>query len=430
MGERPRPEARVGHHVQPMTAILPPARARAARFAVGTLFLANGALGASVLPRLPAIRDALGLSNAELGAAVAAMPIGGLLVGGFVGLVIARFGSGRAATVAAVAYTLGLAALGLASSWATLAGAFLVLGVFDATMDAAMNAHGFGLQRVHGRSVMQGFHGMWSAGGMAGGAVGAVAAALAVPVTVHLAVVAVAVVVLVLVGSRRMLPDGVTDGPHPARAGVAVAAVRIHPRNARHLLLVLGPIALLGVLCTVLQGAAATWGAVYLTDVLHTSAGMAAVAFVVYMAAMTLGRLTNDRWVDRFGGMRMVRAGALVGASGVATAIIAGALGLVPLAFVGFAAIGIGSSPMFPVLVTAAGSRPGIPSGYGVAIVSWLVRIGLAIAPAIVGLTADAAGLATAFLIPLAATLAIAVLAVPLTGGRVVRAVAVEQVGT
>ena len=79
------------------------------------------------------------------------------------------------------------------------------------------------------------------------------------------------------------------------------------------LLRVLVPIALLGILCVTVQGSAASWSAVYLDEVLGQPAGIAAAAFVVYMAAMVLGRLTNDRWVDRFGSTAVVRAGALVG---------------------------------------------------------------------------------------------------------------------
>ena len=48
-------------------------QARAARLAISTVFLVNGAIGATILPRLPAIKDGLGLSNGELGAAVAAI---------------------------------------------------------------------------------------------------------------------------------------------------------------------------------------------------------------------------------------------------------------------------------------------------------------------------------------------------------------------
>jgi fucose permease len=401
-----------------MTAALAPSRARAARLAVSVLFFANGALAASVLPRLPAIKEALGLSNAELGAAVAAMPVGGLIAGGLVGILIARFGSGRVAAVAGTMCCLLLAVVGLAPSWIALAGAYFVLGVFDATMDASMNTHGLEVQAVYGRSILQGLHGTWSAGGMAGGAVGAVAAAWGLPVAIHLALVAFALAAAVA-GSSRWLLSRTEPGalPTPGAADGTVADT-IHLRHAGRLARVLVPIAMLGILCVVVQSSAATWSAVYVTDVLKGSAGVAASAFVVYIAAMTVGRLTNDRWVDRLGPVLLVRIGAVIAAAGLVAAMAAGPLGLTPLAFVGFAAIGYGSSPMFPVMVLAAGSRPGIPPGYGVALVSWMVRIGLVLAPAIIGVAADAAGLGAAFGIPLVTAVVIVVVAPAMTGTR------------
>ena len=399
---------------------LPPTRARAARIAVSALFVANGALSASILPRLPAIKDALQLSNAELGAAVAAMPVGGLVAGGLAGLLIARFGSGRVATIAAPAACLLLIAIGLAPSWIVLAAAYFVLGMFDATMDAAMNTHSLGLQRVYGRSILQGFHGMWSLGGMAAGAVGALAAAAAVPVAIHLGVVAVALAAGVVLTSTRLLPRVIADAhdAHDANANAPAGAPaeRIHPSNAPRLLRILLPIAMLGITCVVVQSAASVWSAVYVRDVLAQPAGIAAAAFVLYTGAMSVGRLTNDRWVDWLGPTRVVAIGAAICVAGLVAVMVASPLNVPALAFAGFAAVGFGSSPMFPVMVAAAGSRPGIPSGYGVALVAWLVRIGLVVAPALVGVAADRAGLAAAFGIPLVTAIGIALVAPRMTG--------------
>ena len=154
----------------------------------------------------------------------------------------------------------------------------------------------------------------------------------------------------------------------------------------------------------------------YLAEVLGQPAGIAATAFVVYMGAMVLGRFTNDRWVDRWGSTAVVRAGAVIASVGLVLAIVAAPLAAPVLAFVGFAGVGLGSSPMFPVMIGAAGSRSGIPAGHGVAIVAWLVRIGLIFAPAMVGAAADIWGLAAALLIPLLAGVTIAVVAPVLTG--------------
>jgi MFS family permease len=400
-----------------MTAQVSAARARAARISVSFLFVANGAIAASVLPRLPAIRESLGLSLGDLGIAVAAGPVGGLIAGGLAGVLIARFGSGAVASVAGTIAALMLVGVGLAGSWAALAAAFFVMGMFDATMDAAMNAHGIGVQRRYGRSILQGFHGMWSVGSMIAGALGAVAAGLGVPVAVHLSVAGLVLAAGVVVGARTMLPAAVAD-EHPAHeAGLEPVSLAVAPRLLRVLL----PIALLGILCVVLQGSAATWSALYLSDVLLQPEGVAAAAYVLYMGAMVVGRMTNDRWVDRWGHARVVRAGAVLGVVGVLAVMASGPLSLPLLAFAGFAVIGLGSSPMFPVMIGVAGSRPGIPAGHGVALVAWMVRIGLVLAPAFVGVAADAFGLGVAFAIPLLAAVVIALAAHPLTGGAACR---------
>jgi fucose permease len=378
------------------------------------MFVANGAISASILTRTPALKDALSMTDGELGIVLSAGPVGGLLAGGLAGVLIARFGSGRLAVGAGLLAAVALGAVGIAGSWPMLVTAMLVLGMFDATMDTAMNAHGIGVQRQYGRSILQGFHGMWSVGSMAFGALGAVIAGSGVPVPVHLGLVGVLVGACVIVSARALLPTSLADAPHESGGDQPLSLATLPG-----MLKVLVPIALLGVLCVALQGSAASWGAVFLTDVMSQPPGIAAMAFVLYMAAMALGRLTNDRWVDRWGSGAVVRFGALTGVLGLVLVIVAAPLGQPLLAFAGFAGVGYGTSSMFPVMMGAAGSRPGIPAGHGVALVAWMVRIGLILQPAVVGAAADAWGLAAAFAIPLVAGLVIAGLAPVLAGGAV-----------
>ncbi len=391
-----------------------PTAARTARVAVSALFFVKGATVASVVPRLPEIKDALGLSNAELGAAVAALPVGGLIAGAATGILIHRVGSGRLSVITGVAGALVLPSLGLASSWVALAAAYLVLGMLDATMDAAMNAHGIGVQRRYGRSIIHGFHGWWSGGTMAAGAVGVVAAALAVPVAVDLAVVGVALAAGTLVAWRGLLPDREAD----ASGGDGADDLPVTPRRLPRLLRLLGPVALLGILSVMIQDAASTWSPVYLVNTLGLGAGIGASAFVLYTATMTAGRLTNDRWIDRFGDVGVARAGALLAAAGLVAVTSAGMAGVPALAFAGFAVIGFGVAPMAPAMFAAAGSLPGIPTGHGVGIVNWLLRTGFILSPILIGVVADSRGLAAAFLVPLAAALLIAALAPTLLESR------------
>ena len=384
-----------------------------ARVAVSVLFLVNGAFLASVLPRLPALKAGLGLTNAELGSAIAAMPLGGLLAGGLAGLLIARLGSGRLAVACAIPFGALLGPIGLAPGWLALAATFLVLGMLDAVMDAAENAHGLAVERRYGRSILQGFHGWWSAGTLVGAATGTLAAALHVPIALHLALAGALLAGAAIVASRWLLPHGDADRI-PDETPIAARDV---PRIVR----VLAPVALVGVLGVMLEDAAQTWSAVYLADVLDTGPGIAGVAFVCYTVAMTLGRLSNDRWVDGHGTARVARVGAFVAAAGVALVVVGGAGPGLVAAVPGFVLVGLGAAPLFPVMVTAAAARPGVPTGHAVALVSWIARVGFVVAPLLVGAAADAAGLAAAFGVPLLAALAAAVLAPALLAGGAAR---------
>jgi fucose permease len=392
--------------------------ARRARVAVSALFLVNGALMANVLPRLPAIKAQLDLTNAALGTAVAAMPLGGLIAGAAAELLIVRYSSRRVTVATGVAYGLLLVSIGLAPSWVALAAAFLVLGMLDAVMDSAMNAHGIVVQRGYGRSIMHGFHGWWSAGTLLGAGMGAIAAALDVPLVVHLAAVGI-VLAGVSVAAMPFLLRG--HGVDAAEAGETRASSAGDPssgsaRRGLRLLGLLAPFALIGVLGVMLEDAAQTWSTIYLTEVLGAGVGVAALAVVLYTAGMTVGRLTNDRWIDRWGDTTVARSGALVATGGLAVVIASGPLAAVPLAATGFALVGLGTAPLFPVMISAAGSVPGVPSGQGVAVVAWLARAGFVIAPTLVGLAADRVGLSAALLIPLVAGVAVAVLMGTLLG--------------
>lgn len=401
------------------------AEVRRARIGVSVLFLVNGMIVANLIPRMPALKDGLDLTNAAVGAALAAMPIGGLLAGLAAGLLIQRFGSRLVATGMGVALGLALGGIGLAPGWLALVVAFVVLGAFDAVMDAAMNAHGVAVQRRYRRSILHAFHGLWSAGMLVGAATGALAAALQVPIVVHLAV-AGGGLALLCAGVWRILLErddeegvDVEDGTALAGGGAPGrrAGVIGLPRGVRLLL----PISLVGVLGVMLEDAAQTWNTLYLADVLGATAGLAALGFLVYAGFLTAARLVTDRLIDRWENATVARAGGLVASAGLGIVVMAGVIESVAVAVVGFATVGVGTAPLFPVMVAAASTRPGIASAHAVATVSWLARAGFVIAPALVGAAADVWGLGAAFVIPLAAGLLVAVLAPRLLGSPVRR---------
>lgn len=373
-------------------------RPRAARVAVSALFCINGALIASFLPRLPAVKAELDLTNAALGAGIAFGPAGALLASSVAGLLVARFGSGRLAVAASVAYGLALPLVGLAPAWAAFAAAVFLFGVCDGVADVAQNAHGLRVQRAYGRSVINGFHAWWSIGGVIGGVAAAVAAGLRVPLTVHLGIAGGILAIAALIAGRRTLPGpdpGADHGdlaqPVPTRIADSPQETAVgNGRRIRPAVFTLVGVAGLTLLAAVIEDIPGSWGAVYLRESLGAAPGLAGLAFAAFTAGMTAGRLVADRAVDRWGHVAVVRTGGAVAAAGLVGALVIGT----PWAgLLGFLLVGVGTAPGFPALFHAAGHRRGVRPADGVALISWAARAGFLLAPPVVGVVADATSL-------------------------------------
>ncbi|MEU4540722.1 MFS transporter [Streptosporangium sp. NPDC023825] len=375
----------------------PTRQARLARTAVAALFLTNGAVFFNVVPRYPQIKADLGVGNAVFGIALTGYPIGALLAGLLAGAVIRRFRSARVAAFGIVATTVATLVIAVTPNWIAFGGALFVVGALDAVVDVAQNAHGLRVQRIYRRSILNSLHGVWSVGAVLGGLMGSAAAGLHLPLAPHLAVSATLFGVVAVVAYRFLLPgpedaerlaearDLAADGHEaasPARGGrrsLAGPAVRM--------LAVLGVLAACGAL---VEDAGASWGAIYLSGDLYADAATAGLAVVAFQAAMTVGRLTGDRVVDRFGQRTVVRAEGALAAVGMGAAL---AVPSVATALAGFALAGLGFATLVPAAMHTADELPGLPAGTGLTVVSWLLRGGFLLSPLLVGFVADLAGL-------------------------------------
>ena len=386
---------------------------RRARVAVAALFLTNGALFANLVPRYPEIKAGLDLGNATYGLAVAAFPAGAITAGLAAAALVRRFGSARVAVAGTVLTAAGLLLAGLAPALPLLVVALFAAGAMDAFTDVAQNAHGLRVQRRYGRSIINGFHALWSVGAVVGGGMAAAAIALGLPLGVHLAITGALFAVVALAALRWCLPglDGETPdavaaeavatpagapaGAEPAGTGAALARAS-RGRTAA----VLAALVLVAVAGTLVEDAGSTWAAVYLSGSLGAPATLAAAGFVALVGAQFVGRLVGDRLVDRFGQRAVARTGGALVALGTG---LARAFPSVPGTIAGFAAAGFGVATLVPAAMQQADELPGLRAGTGLTLVSWLMRLGFLLSPPIVGLVADATSLRTGLLVlPLA----------------------------
>jgi predicted MFS family arabinose efflux permease len=406
-------------------------RLRRAALATALVFAVNGFLLAAWVARLPATRDRLGASVAELGLALLAPGFGSLLSMPFSGRLCRRFGSRTVVAVTTVAASTALALLAVVPTLAVLAVTLFAWGSFYGSWDVAMNVHGSAVEQRAGREWMPRYHACWSVGGIAGAGLGALAAHAGVGLAPHFAAVAVACVVLVgvglgsFVGDRAPAQDALQ--PHPPVSGAPAwegspagggAAAAVHnpqphphprPRPARARVLT-GRLLLVGVvtLCaTTLEGAAADWLALFLTDEREATASLAAAGYAVFAVAMAGGRFSGTVVAERLGRDGAVRVGGLVSLAGVLLTVTGPGLAS---AYLGAVLWALGVCLVFPAAVSAGGEEPERPQD-AIAAVTTIGYGGFLVGPPLIGLLAEQVGLGRALLVLLVLAAGIAVLA-------------------
>ncbi len=377
-----------------------------ARIAVAALFLTNGALFANLLPRFPEIKTDLAMSNAAYGGAVAAFSAGALMAGLTAAALIRRFQSARVAVVTTVALAAFIVVASVASSPLMFAAALFVAGASDAITDVAQNVNGLRLQRNYGRSIINSLHAVWAIGAIVGGLMGAAAIALHIPRPVHLGIAAVVFCAVVAVAYPSLLhgPDH-DDHPSAQNTGGRDVSATVYLS-----LLALVGIAIAG---ATVEDAGSSWATLYLRDSLGAPGPVAPLGYVALVAFMFVGRLIGDRLVDRFGEHAVARAGGVITAAGMGTAL---AFPSVPGTIAGFAAAGLGVATVVPAAMRAADELPGLRAGTGLTLLTWLMRLGFLGAPLIVGVVADAASLRVGLLTVPVAGVTLVLLAGALSG--------------
>lgn len=381
--------------------------------AVFVTFLLAGFNFASWAARLPAVRDQLELSPEQLGLLLLVASLGSLAALPLSGMVVQRLGARGAILGFAAINVLGLslAAVGVGLGQVLLVAPALVLfGIGTGVWDAAMNLEGAAVEQRLGKAIMPRYHAGFSFGTMTGAGLGAVAAWLEIPVAVHLPVVLALSLAGVVLCSRRFLPEGTHDVDHSGGAepqsgdgasgrGQALAAWR-EPRT-----LLIGLIVLAAALT---EGAANDWVGLAVVDGFGASNAMGAVAFGIFVTAMTGMRLLGTGLLDRFGRVPVLRLSAALSLVGLAI------FGLVPslvVAMVGIVLWGMGAALGFPVGMSAASDDPR-QAASRVAVVATIGYSAFLAGPPLLGFLAEQVGYRHALLV-IAVPIAVSLLVMP-----------------
>lgn len=352
-------------------------RDQRALYAVAMQFFINGIIPASFIPRLPEIRDSLGIDLATVGQVLTIASLGGLLGSWLATKVIQRLGTKKSMIYGSIVVICTLPLIAQASSVWTLFIVLALIMMLDPIVDIAMNIQGSNISARRKHPVMNRLHGLWSVGTVVGGLVAAAMAAMSVSLQVHLIIAAsLMAVVLVYIGRGLLESDVVT-----ADAGEASGVITKQAGAPKSLWL----FAILGGAVFIPELIGSDWSPFRLADDLQASAGLAGLAYVAYTTGMVVGRLSGDWVAMKLTQSKQLQYAVIVAALGLSIACL---VDNVPLVFVGLMVAGVGISVLFPTLYDTAAQDSKNPSA-ALGMVTAGSRITSLIAPVSIGLLAS-----------------------------------------
>ncbi|MFD2720555.1 MFS transporter [Hymenobacter monticola] len=350
-----------------------------ARVAIALFFFVSGFGFATWASRIPVIQHRLGLSEAQLGAVLLALPAGLMLTLPVTGQLLQRFSSRQVMLAGAVLYNLALGLLGFAAHTWQLAALLFAFGCSRNLLNLSVNAQSVGVQTLYSRSIIATFHGIWSVAGFAAAGLGALLIGHDVATTTHFAAVSVALTALAF----AFFPNTLALPPAPEKKSFFS-----WPEKT---VLKYGLITFASMAC---EGTFYDWSGVYFAETVHAPKAIAGLGFTLYMVAMTSGRFLGDWLVGRFGIKQILQTSGVLMTTGL---LLAAAFPTPVVAGLGFVLGGLGVSCVVPLVFSLVGRANPLSAGAAIASVSTVSYFGFLMVPPLVGFVAKAASLRWSF---------------------------------
>jgi MFS family permease len=313
-------------------------------FALQMVFALN-ALGLAVwFPRIPDVKEALGLDVLTLALCLFGMPAGTMLGFLSVGAIIRRAGLKHTCLWGGSGFLVSFILPALAPNAATLGLALFVCGLAIAAIEVSMNAKASQTERALGRRIMTRCHAFWSFGTVLGALIGGAFAQQGISFLSQQLILQPIFALLTVYFALRLIGDE----PEPEAAG---------PKNGFSL-----PSLALVLLCAVplgallIEGAMMEWSALLMREWKGASPLVTAFIFSIFALAMAMVRLFGDRLAELFEPRPvMIGSGLLMGVGILGFALAPGLWMSIPAAVL----VGAGCGNIYPLTMSMVGQIPG-----------------------------------------------------------------------
>jgi MFS family permease len=348
-----------------------------AGFAVYSFSMGN------IFPRIPEIQRAMGVGEGLFGLSLIGTPIGTLIALTFATPLLERIGFRRALMTAipllSVLYFIAVSAPNPIAFFFLLIPVGLVIGCIE----IMLNLEADRAEALMGFRLMNRSHAFWSIGFFAAGLFGTWMAQLGISPQVHLAII----IPISILGIVLLLGH---FEPSPARQTVSTGK---EPRFARP---TAGILVLVGVtLCAMLlEGASMDWSAIYMRNLFQPGPLLIGMAVTVFALSQAITRFFADRVVERYSPTEVSRV--LMGVLLVGTLIVFFPVSP-ELSLLGFLLMGVGTSALFPLAMSAAAQRTDRPAALNVAALAQTSFVVFLLGPPLLGGIAQQWGIRWSF---------------------------------
>lgn len=352
-----------------------------------TVFFAASLTLGNWYPRIADVQERLGLDSASLGQCLAGLPFGIMLGFSFLARLVHRSGFRRTFAFGAPTMASSLLAAAVAPAGPVLFSALMIAGAAQGALGIAGNVEANRMEAALGRPVLVRGHGFWSLATLVGGAMAVAFRGGGVEPGVHFAVVLPFSFLLLWLGLW-----GFSASPESDEEGRGSAPLLVLPTRRIFGLFLAGGVVLY------LDSAASDWSGILMRDALDAGAVLSGLAFTAWALGQTSGRLLHPTIAARIAPTPMALGFLTTAAIGVGVIAISASA---PIAILGFVLLGLGTSSMLPMALSAAARLAGRAPAASVASLSQLAFLVSVLSPPIIGWVVGETDIRTAFLLGL-----------------------------
>jgi MFS family permease len=345
------------------------------RLAISLIFLMRGIILGSWFPRIPGIVEKLDIPSSQLGLVWFSAAACNILAFSIAARLVRRFGTATTQLFFAIPYPVVYTLAGFAPTFPLFWLAMLGTGLAGGGYDISTSVQGGIVERATKRPLVSALYGYFSLGALIGSFSSGLIAQAGIAMGVQFAVISAIAIPATLILRTGLLPD--------EKRPAAPAAKRRRFALPSKALLPLG----ITIICVALgEETINNWVALYMRSDLGSGPAIAGFAYTAFAIATFTGRIFGDKVISRIGVDRVISAGSVMAAGGVAFGIIVNE----PWSMVvGYTVVGAGLSVMVPVTYRRAGETPGMSPADAVSQVASIGFLGFMVGPILIGLLSD-----------------------------------------